>query len=199
MARPAPISRDVRHAVPADARMITDTLIDAFATDPVQLWIFGTEARCRRYGRAFFAMHARRLTARGLAWHTDGGASVWAPEGQWRESPADTARVVGRGFVGALPHPIRALRGLLSLEHHHPREPHVYLAAIGVRPGSQGQGLGSALLKPGLAYADARGLPCYLESSNERNVPLYERHGFEVRALHHMPGGGPPMWLMWRP
>jgi ribosomal protein S18 acetylase RimI-like enzyme len=40
--------------------------------------------------------------------------------------------------------------------------------------------------------------PAYLESSNERNVPLYERLGFEVRERYVLPSG-PPVWLMWRP
>jgi ribosomal protein S18 acetylase RimI-like enzyme len=41
-------------------------------------------------------------------------------------------------------------------------------------------------------------MPCYLESSNPRNVPLYERHGFEVTAEHWLPDG-PVMTYMWRP
>jgi GNAT superfamily N-acetyltransferase len=72
------------------------------------------------------------------------------------------------------------------------------LAAIGVRPEQQGKGLGTALLEPGLDHTDRLGLPAYLESSNIRNVPLYERHGFEVTEEVELPSG-PPIWLMWRP
>lgn len=27
---------------------------------------------------------------------------------------------------------------------------------------------------------DKEGLPAYLETNNERNVPLYQKHGFEI-------------------
>jgi ribosomal protein S18 acetylase RimI-like enzyme len=86
---------------------------------------------------------------------------------------------------------------LLEVEDVHPTEPHWYLAVLGVRPESRGRGAGSALLEPGLARADAEGMPCYLESSNKRNVSLYERHGFEIRAEHWLPDG-PMFTYMWR-
>ena len=41
-------------------------------------------------------------------------------------------------------------------------------------------------------------MPAYLESSKESNVAFYVRHGFEVTDVHHLPRGGPPLWLMWR-
>lgn len=62
----------------------------------------------------------------------------------------------------------------------HPTEPHWYLPMIGIDPVQQGRGLGSALLKHALALVDRDGATAYLESSNPKNVPLYERHGFEV-------------------
>jgi GNAT superfamily N-acetyltransferase len=48
-----------------------------------------------------------------------------------------------------------------------------------VDPVHQGRGHGAALLRYALERCDREGLPAYLESSNSRNVPLYERHGFE--------------------
>jgi GNAT superfamily N-acetyltransferase len=89
-------------------------------------------------------------------------------------------------------------RALLEVEHAHPTEPHWYLAILGVRPERTGRGLGGALLEPGLARADAEGMPSYLENSNPRNVPFYERHGFDVVAEHWLPNG-PVLTYMWRP
>ena len=49
-----------------------------------------------------------------------------------------------------------------------------------------------------LATVDADGMPAYLESTNPRNVPLYERFGFRVTA-EIQAGSSPPMHAMWRP
>ena len=78
-----------------------------------------------------------------------------------------------------------------------PAEPHWYLAAIGTRPEARGRGAASALLAKHLAECDADGLPVYLESSNAANLPLYERHGFEVLQKTTFEGS-PPIWLMSR-
>ena len=49
-----------------------------------------------------------------------------------------------------------------------------------------------------LDHCDAEGTPCYLESSKERNLAFYRRHGFEVVEEVLLPGDGPPLWTMWR-
>ena len=67
-----------------------------------------------------------------------------------------------------------------QMESHHPREPHWYLPLIGIDPKHQGKGLGGALLDHALKICDRDGALAYLESSNPRNVPLYQRHGFEI-------------------
>jgi ribosomal protein S18 acetylase RimI-like enzyme len=86
-----------------------------------------------------------------------------------------------------------------AAEKHHPKSrPHFYLMTIGVDTKFQGQGLGGALLDATLAKIDAKGLPSYLESSNEKNVPLYRRHGYEVTKEFRPAPDAPPLWGMWR-
>jgi len=57
--------------------------------------------------------------------------------------------------------------------------------------------VGSSLLRPILDRSDADGIDAYLESSNELNIPLYERHGFEVCGEVELPKG-PLIWPMVR-
>ncbi|HEY3492978.1 MAG TPA: GNAT family N-acetyltransferase [Solirubrobacterales bacterium] len=188
----------VTAAGPSEVGRVVADLHAAFMDDPVLCWAFPDEGKRRRYGRHYFEMQARRLVRGGLAWRSEGGGALWAGAGRWRESPLEALRLGIGTFRGLWPRGGRVARGLLGIESRHPREPHLYLAVVGVRPEQQGQGLGTALLQPGLAEADRLGLPAYLESSNIRNVPLYERHGFEVTEEVRLPGG-PPVWLMWRP
>ena len=77
--------------------------------------------------------------------------------------------------------------------------PHYYLFAVGVRKGAQGKGLGGRLIREGLARADAEGAPAYLENSNPKNTPLYERLGFRPTAPLPLPDGAPPLLGMLRP
>jgi ribosomal protein S18 acetylase RimI-like enzyme len=75
---------------------------------------------------------------------------------------------------------------------------HWYLAGIGVEPSAQRQGVGSALLKPGLEEADRAGLPAALLTNSERNLSFYESHGFQVIHEGRTPDDGPHAWMMRR-
>ena len=101
-------------------------------------------------------------------------------------------RVAGLAGLG------RAMGAFSMVEKMHPTEPHYYLLAIGVDPSKQGRGVGSSLLAPMTERCDRERMGAYLESSKERNVPLYERFGFKVRDEVRLPGGGPSIWPMWR-
>jgi hypothetical protein len=48
-----------------------------------------------------------------------------------------------------------------------------------------------------LARVDAEQMPASLESSSERSLALYGRHGFEVTGEVAIPGG-PRIWPRWR-
>jgi GNAT superfamily N-acetyltransferase len=134
-------------------------------------------------------------------WVTDdgSGAAIWRAPGEWSASPAqivrDTPAMIA-AFGRRLP---LALRTLVRLERLHPRSPeHWYLHYLGVVPARQGQGLGSALLRPVLERLDAEGLPAFLESSTARSAALYERNGFALTATFDMPTRGPVIRQMWR-
>jgi len=75
---------------------------------------------------------------------------------------------------------------------------HLYLQFLGVEPARQGQGLGSALIRPMLERADANGSRCYLETFQPRNVPLYKRHGFEIVIEDVEPNSGIRGWAFVR-
>jgi ribosomal protein S18 acetylase RimI-like enzyme len=79
-----------------------------------------------------------------------------------------------------------------------PAEPHWHLAFIGVDPSAQGRGIGAALLHHVLPLVDAQGSQAYLESTNPRNITLYERFGFAVQEEIRI-GSAPPLYPMVRP
>ncbi|MFA4927485.1 MAG: GNAT family N-acetyltransferase [Patulibacter sp.] len=72
------------------------------------------------------------------------------------------------------------------------------LATVGVDPAHQGQGLGGAVCRAGLDHLDEQRQACGLETSDPRNVRLYERLGFGVVARTEISEGGPTVWTMHR-
>ena len=92
----------------------------------------------------------------------------------------------------------RAMGVLIEMAEVHPSEPHWYLEGLGTHPDWQRRGLASRVLAPVLGDCDGDGLPAYLETQRESNVPFYRRHGFEVIGTKQLSNGAPNMWLMWR-
>ena len=182
---------------------IVEVLARAFDDDPVPLFLFPGTWRRRRGLRAFFSIQLRHtyLDA-GEVWTTEdvAGAALWAPPGKSRPGWSDLVPLaaVVPYMTGLGRRAADAVRLLASVERARPREPHWYLATLGTDPARQGSGIGSALLQTVLRRVDEEGMPTYLESSKERNVPFYARHGFQVTGEIHTPREGPTLWLMWR-
>lgn len=189
----------IRAAGPADAGALGRALAAAFGGDPFWGWLVGHPATRTARLERFFAVEIPLALARGDVMAADdltGGALVFRPD-RWRMPPAVVARN-GPRLVRAFGHrtPV-ALGTLAKVEARHLREPHYYVAYVGVAPAGQGRGLGTRLLEPTLARCDREGVPAFLEASSPRNAALYERLGFEhleeVRFL-----GSPPLRLMRR-
>ena len=191
--------REVRKATTEDLPALTGALSRAFHDDPVMEWLFPDPRRRPRWTRAFFGTRARQLLDQEEVWVTaeSSGAALWALPDRWKLSLRETLDMMARISVGVGRRTVRGLRGLSLIEERHPHEPHYYLAVLGVDPSAQGGGLGSALMAPVLRSCDEDGIAAYLESSKERNIAFYARHGFRVIEEVRMPKG-PPIWLMWR-
>jgi ribosomal protein S18 acetylase RimI-like enzyme len=182
---------------PVERDPVMDILALAFSSDPAVRYMFPTAAGyLASFKRLATAMAGSALAA-GTAWVADCGAAaaLWLAPGVEGDGEA-----IGALIGETVPEDKQAVLGQLGelMGQFHPAEPHWYLSMIGVDPSRQGQGLGAALLKEGLHRCDADGLPAYLESSSPKNVPLYERHGFEVIGLIK-PGDHPGLIPMYRP
>lgn len=88
-----------------------------------------------------------------------------------------------------------------ALQRAHPtKTPHVYLMLAATHPDAQGKGVGSSVMRKMTKYLDENQLPAYTESSNPKNVPFYQRHGFEIveQPISTLPDGIPTCTSMWR-
>ncbi len=89
---------------------------------------------------------------------------------------------------------MRASEEVMAKER--PQFPCWFLGAVAVDPAAQGKGLGRAVIEPGLERAEKEGYPVFLETSDETNVKIYERLGFEVKAAYPLPFDGPMTYAM---
>jgi len=90
----------------------------------------------------------------------------------------------------------RGFTSSLLDEKHRPDRPHYYLETLAVDPQLQRRGIGAALLSYLTDKADREGILVYLSTTDPRNVPLYERHGF--RTVSETEQSGVPSYHMER-
>jgi ribosomal protein S18 acetylase RimI-like enzyme len=196
--------RDQGRVVPitgALVRRAARAVARGFHDNEIWVWMLPGERRRRSMlPRHYRAMIRHVFLPRGAAWTTEDtlGAALWYPPGTHHFSRREQLIEL----LSLLPEGITALRRGARFDtmrfEHFPTEPHWYLNTLAVVPEAQGRGIGSALIEPGLARADADRLGAYLETQRESNIPFYRRFGFELTEEIGLPDG-PPLWLMWRP
>jgi ribosomal protein S18 acetylase RimI-like enzyme len=191
----------IRLATKRDLSAAGHSLAAAFDDDPVWRWLVGDRRsfswRTGQLMRSITAMHLGTDSV----WISPGAGAVgvWAPPRRYRTTTSQFVAVAHRFVPAAGVSGMKRFSAIGALDNLHPAEPHWYLAVLGTDPAQQGRGLGSAVMAPALARADAEATGCYLESSKESNIAFYRRHGFEVTGTHDLDGGhGPRLWLMWR-
>ncbi len=172
-------ARPVRSATEAETEAVVATVVAAFVSDPVarftwptaRAYLRGMDRSAHEFARVGIA-HGSVFVADDLA-----GAALWIPPSI---EPDNEALLV---LLQTTADPTRlddAIATYARMAAAHPPEPHWYLPLLGVDPMAQGRGEGGRLMAHATRQLDREGTLAYLESSNPRNVSLYERHGFEA-------------------
>jgi ribosomal protein S18 acetylase RimI-like enzyme len=189
----------VRTATLDDLAIIVDTAARSLDAEAMLRWSFGEERfeeRIRRHFSHYDGENARR----GWIRMASGGAgiAVWIPPDAREEHeaigpvpPGGEAEILGDNAERHV-----AFWGWVG--EHEPPERLLYLSHIGVVPERQGEGLGSALMRDGLALGNHDDVPAWLETSRADNVAYYERFGFRTVVDEDAPDGGPHIWFMRR-
>jgi ribosomal protein S18 acetylase RimI-like enzyme len=189
----------VRSAKWGDADALAATLARAFLDDPVTAHLIpDPAARTKALPRMFKLLFKLGLP-HGACFVTDGyeAVTLWRPPNGWHVhlwdyivNAPELLAVFGTNVFGVMD-------TMGRIEKFHPHTPHWYLQTIGTDPAKQGKGYGGRILRSQLAVADAAGMPCYLESSKDTNLPIYQSFGFVVTGEIKIPNG-PTLWPMWR-
>jgi GNAT superfamily N-acetyltransferase len=169
----------IKTALDQDQASAIGVLTLAFSSDPMARWSLPDPAKYLAIFSSIVKAFGGSAFEKKTAFVADGftGAALWLPPGA--KSDEETLKKLFNENTGD--EIKKDMQGIFEqMEKFHPTEPHWYLPMIGVDPAHQGGGVGSALMTEALKTIDRDGSIAYLESSNPRNISLYERHGFEV-------------------
>jgi ribosomal protein S18 acetylase RimI-like enzyme len=180
----------------SDEASIIDVLVRAFSADPVAQWIWPDSQQYHMYFPSFVRALAGKAFTHGTAYYVDGyaAAALWLPPGLLPDE--DMLSSIFHRSVSEQTQ-MDVFTVFDQMGRYHPSEPHWYLPLMGVDPLKQGKGFGSALMQHALVQCDRESKLAYLESSNPRNMSLYERHGFELVGTIRA-GTSPPIFPMLR-
>ena len=167
-----------------------------FSTDPVARWTYPDSNGYFTHFPKFIKAFAGKAFENGSAYYVENfaGAALWLPPDVHPDEEA-LISLIEETISDDIKDDLFAV--FEQMGAYHPTEPHWYLPMIGVDTFQQSRGYGSALMKYALRACDRDQKIAYLESSNPRNISLYERFGFEVVGKIQA-GSSPPMFPMIR-
>ena len=193
---------EIRRARNDDADAITATITSAFHNDPVWSWAFPDELKRPVQFTRWWRLFVNAALRDGWVWVTENceAVAMWCEPGVEELNDDDIAQVGPLLFDLLGKQAVVVAEMLGRFDANHPKAPpHFYLGFVATHRDHRGQGLGVSVLEHNLALIDALHMPAYLESSNPRNEPRYERLGWEVSGQFLAADDGPPLTQMWRP
>jgi GNAT superfamily N-acetyltransferase len=181
---------------PKHVTRVISTLILGFANDPLLRWLWPDPDLYLNVMPRLVRADAGPAFELGTAHMEENylGAALWIPPGIERDEEELLAL-----DKETIPKEKRddLYIAIEELEQYRPKEPHWYLVLAAVDPNCQSKGIGTALLEFALSKCDENGSPAFLESSNPRNISLYESQGFKVQSEVKITGG-PSLFPMTR-
>lgn len=187
-------------------KFAAEVLARAFQDDPLWVYFFPNASErpnkslhvlrmLVHYAVSYGEVHATSIKLEGIA--------VWLPPDKAEVSPWRMIQYGGFSVMlkmnrEELVRTIRYTKYATSVHERCANMRHWYLQFIGVDPAFQGKGYASVLLKPMLARMDAGQAPCYLETHNQENVPIYQHYGFRVVEEGTIPNTEVGCWAMLR-
>jgi N-acetylglutamate synthase-like GNAT family acetyltransferase len=192
------MTEKVRQATTSDIDAAVETLTQAFEDYPMTRAGLDPDDYLTR-----LAQYNRRILTgigipHGRVWVTDdvSAVAIWTTPA----TPADVFAQHADAF-----NELAGSRAALAAEYgqamgiFRPRIPLWLLAILGVAPDRQHQGLGRAVVAPGLAAADREHRPAFLETQDPSNLSFYESLGFTTIAELELPHNGPMHYALYRP
>ncbi len=186
----------IKVATTSDEAPAIAVMVLAFGSDPAARWTWPDPQQYLTHFPDFVKTLGGKAFEHGSAYYVNGyaGAALWLPP---EVSPDEEALTTLLQRTGAAHVQEDAAAVFEQMGRYHPQEPHWFLPFIGADPSQQGKGYGTALMKHALVPCDRDHKLAYLESSNPKNIPLYERHGFELLGIIQV-GTSPPIFPMLR-
>lgn len=186
----------IKIATTSDEAPAIAVVVLAFSTDPTARWTWPDPQQYLMHFPDFVNALGGKSFTHASAYCLDGhaGAALWLPPGV---SPDEDSLITLLQRTGSASVQKDLFAIFEQMGNYHPQEPHWYLPFIGIDPSQQGKGYGAALMKHALIPCDRDHTLAYLESSNPKNIPLYERHGFELLGTIQA-GASPPIFPMLR-
>ncbi len=194
----------------SDVERVAGMLGRSFHDDPLMIYAYAEGERNEEDSNNFFLAAVKYCLKYGMVYAPTAGiegAALWLPS---NKCPITFSRMLRTSSLWSMLKMIRKIgierinrlaRIGGSLDKAHTRLTafdHWYLQTLGVDPEYQGRGYASRLLRPMFTRFDEKGMPCYLDTLNEKNVTIYEHLGFEVLEKSNIPDTDITFWAMLR-
>lgn len=169
----------VQIATESEQNAVIDTLKLAFGSDPATRWVWPDPQKYLLHFSTFAMAFGGRAFSHKSAHYVGNysGAALWLRpniEPDISTMLSLLQNTTSEEAQNILP------RVFEKMSSFHPNEPHWYLPLLGVDPLYYNKGFGSILMKYASKIFDEGNSVAYLESSNPKNIPFYQRHGFEL-------------------